>query len=167
MVDGRDGFAAVGDPWFGSRVYRSADLGNTWNEPQAGPTFPAETGITLDKVWHVEPGRPEEPGVVYAGVAPAALFKSTDNGDTWEFNDSLNNHPTRPEWQPGGGGLCLHSIVPWPGDPQRLTLGLSAVGIWHTEDGGECPEWACADCGTAVSTAAPVTVVAVPERRAA
>src|ERR1700730_8882859 len=98
-------FAAVGDPWFGSRVYRSADQGGTWDEPQSGPTFPAETGLKMGKVWHVAPGRPEEPGVVYAGVAPAALFKSTDNGGTWELNTALNSHPTRPEWQPGAGGL--------------------------------------------------------------
>ncbi|MBI4337341.1 MAG: exo-alpha-sialidase, partial [Chloroflexi bacterium] len=93
--DARSGdiFAAVGDAWFGSRVYRSKDLGHTWNEPQSGPALPAETGLKLQKVWHVEPGRPEEPGVVYAGVEPAALFKSTDNGDSWQFMKSLNDHP--------------------------------------------------------------------------
>src|SRR5580704_14462558 len=72
-------FAAVGDPWFGSRVYKSTDLGATWDEPQSGPAFAPDSGLTVDKIWHVEPGRPAEPGVVYAGVAPAALFKSTDN----------------------------------------------------------------------------------------
>lgn len=98
-------FAAVGDPWFGSRVYRSADLGHTWDEPQSGPAFPAETGLTLQKVWNVTPGRPDEPSVVYAGVEPAALFKSADNGGTWRFVQSLNDHPSRPNWQPGAGGL--------------------------------------------------------------
>ncbi|MBI4234647.1 MAG: exo-alpha-sialidase, partial [Chloroflexi bacterium] len=74
--DARSGtlFAAVGDPWFGSRVYRSKDLGHTWSEPQSGLTFPAATELKLQKVWHVEPGRAGEPGVVYAGVEPAALF---------------------------------------------------------------------------------------------
>lgn len=142
-------FAAVGDPWFGSRVYRSQDLGNTWEEPQAGPTFPAETGLTLGKVWHVEPGRPEEPGVVYAGVEPAALFKSYDDGRTWEFMPSLNDHPTRPFWQPGAGGLCLHTIVLDPTDLQRMYIAISAVGVFRTTDGGA--SWQPANTGTRIN----------------
>ena len=100
--DSRTGttLAAVGDPWFGSRVYRSNDLGQTWNEPQVGITFPADSGRSLEKIWHVTPGRADEPGVLYAGVEPAALFKSTDNGQTWDFVPSLEAHPTRAEWQP-------------------------------------------------------------------
>src|SRR5690606_796194 len=82
--------AAVGDPWFGSRVYRSRDLGRTWDEPQSGPAFPPESGLKLEKIWNVTPGRPDEPGVLYAGVEPAALFKSTDEGETWQFIESLN-----------------------------------------------------------------------------
>jgi photosystem II stability/assembly factor-like uncharacterized protein len=146
--DPRNGmlFAAVGDPWFGSRVHRSTDLGRTWDEPQSGPTFPPETELTLAKVWHVEPGRPEEPGVVYAGVEPAALFKSTDNGENWTFIPSLNDHPTRPEWQPGGGGLCLHTIVLDPSDLQRMYVGISTVGVFRTTDG--CETWETANKGT-------------------
>src|SRR5919197_5828085 len=68
---------------------------------------------------------------------PGALFESRDGGATWALQRALWEHPTRPDWQPGGGGLCLHSIVPWPGDPDRLALALSAVGIWLTEDGGK------------------------------
>jgi photosystem II stability/assembly factor-like uncharacterized protein len=64
------------------------------------------------------------------------LFSSTDGGASWEVVRSLWDHPTRPRWQPGGGGLCLHSIVPWPGEPDRLALGISAVGVWLTDDGG-------------------------------
>jgi photosystem II stability/assembly factor-like uncharacterized protein len=64
------------------------------------------------------------------------LFESRDDGTTWEVNRALWEHPTRPDWQPGGGGLCLHSIVPWPGDPDRLAMGISAVGVWLTEDAG-------------------------------
>ncbi|HTE86101.1 MAG TPA: exo-alpha-sialidase [Dehalococcoidia bacterium] len=139
-------FAAVGDPWFGSRVYRSTDQGRTWDEPQSGPVFPEGTGLTLDKVWHVEPGRPEEPGVVYAGVAPAALFKSTDNGDTWELNTALNSHPTRSDWQPGAGGLCLHTIVLDPVELQRIYLAISAVGVFRSTDGGA--SWQTANKGT-------------------
>ncbi len=64
------------------------------------------------------------------------LFKSTDGGISWELVRSLWDHPTRPDWTPGGGGLCLHSIAPWPGEPDRLALALSAVGVWLTDDGG-------------------------------
>lgn len=139
-------FAAVGDPWFGSRVHRSTDLGHTWDEPKSGPAFPAETGLKLEKVWHVEPGRPEEPGVVYAGVAPAALFKSTDNGETWTFIQSLNDHPTRPQWNPGAGGMCLHTIVLDPVDLRRMYVAISAAGVFRTTDGGAT--WHHANQGT-------------------
>ncbi|MBI4202284.1 MAG: exo-alpha-sialidase [Chloroflexi bacterium] len=149
--DGRSGalFAAVGDPWFGSRVYRSTDLGYTWNEPQSGPAFPSDTGLTLEKVWHVEPGRRGEPGVIYAGVEPAALFKSSDNGESWQFVHSLNNHPSRPTWQPGAGGLCLHTIVLDPLDSQRMYVAISAAGIFRTTDGGV--SWHPANQGTRVN----------------
>ncbi len=150
-LDARSGtlFAAVGDPWFGSRVYRSSDLGRTWNEPQSGPAFPAETGLKLEKVWHVEPGRPREPGVIYAGVEPAALFKSADNGDSWQFVQSLNEHPSRPTWQPGAGGLCLHTIVLDPVDLKRMYVAISAAGVFRTTDGGA--SWHPANQGTRVN----------------
>jgi len=64
------------------------------------------------------------------------LFESADGGATWALNRALWEQPTRPSWQPGGGGLCLHSVAPWPGDPQRLALAISAVGVWLTDDGG-------------------------------
>jgi len=149
--DARSGnlFAALGDPWFGSRVYRSTDLGHTWNEPQSGPTFPAETGLKLVKVWHVEPGRPQEPGVIYAGVEPGALFKSTDNGESWQFVQSLNDHPSRPNWVPGAGGLCLHTITLDPVDPQRMYVAISAAGVFRTTDGGA--SWHPANQGTRVN----------------
>jgi photosystem II stability/assembly factor-like uncharacterized protein len=64
------------------------------------------------------------------------LFESRDGGASWSVNEALWEHPSRPEWRPGGGGLCLHSIAPWPGDPQRLLVAVSAAGVWLTEDGG-------------------------------
>jgi hypothetical protein len=70
-------------------------------------------------------------------VAPAALFRSVDGGRSWELNRPLWDQPTRPGWQAGGGGLCLHSICPYPDDPSKLTVGISSVGVWHTEDGGQ------------------------------
>lgn len=94
-------FAAAWDWWFGSRIHRSFDLGRTWEEPRSAPVFPADAGWKVDKVWHVTPGRASEPGVMYAGVEPAALFKSTDDGQTWSWIEGLSRHPTRDQWQPG------------------------------------------------------------------
>ncbi len=78
----------------------------------------------------------EAPGTLYMGADPGVLFESHDGGASWEINQGLWNQPSRPEWQPGGGGLCLHSISTWPGDPDRLAVAISAAGIWLTEDGG-------------------------------
>ena len=72
-----------------------------------------------------------------AGVAPAALFSSEDGGRSWSLNRALWDDPSRPSWNPGAGGLCLHSICPWPGDPDRLAIGISAAGVWITEDRGK------------------------------
>jgi photosystem II stability/assembly factor-like uncharacterized protein len=93
--------------------------------------------LTVEKVWHVEPGHADQASVVYAGVEPAALFRSEDGGDNWRPVDGLNNHPTRPKWTPGGGGLCLHSIVVDPSNAKRLYAGISAAGLFKSEDGGE------------------------------
>lgn len=130
-------FAATGDLWFGSRVYRSWDFGHTWDEPTSSPAFPQESGETLQRVLHVAPGRPQEPGVVYAGGEPAALFKSTDNGDSWTLVEGLTNHPTRDQWKPGAGGLWLHTIVLHPQDMNRIMVGISAAGVFQTQDGGK------------------------------
>ena len=128
-------FAPAWDWWFGARVHRSFDLGATWDEPVAGPNF-GRDDVKLEKVWSVQPGRPQEPGVIYAGVEPAALFKSTDNGETWELVESLWCHPTRPEWVQGNGGLMLHTIMPHPTDLQRLSVAISVAGVFSTEDCG-------------------------------
>ena len=139
-------FAAVGDAWFGSRIYRSRDWGRTWDEPAVGPAFPEGSGEKLEKVWHVEPGRPLEPGVVYAGVEPAALFKSSDDGATWQHVESLSRHPTRSQWQPGAGGLCLHTILLDPKDRARALVAISAAGAFRTDDGAG--SWRHANHGT-------------------
>ena len=128
--------AGAEDWWFGSRVHSSNDLGNTWDEPQSGPVFPEGSGEKLAKVWHVEPGRPEEPGVIYAGVEPAALFKSIDNGQTWQWVEALSKHPTREQWQPSAGGLGLHTIILDPQDMQKMYIAISAAGVFRTDDGG-------------------------------
>ena len=89
---------------------------------------------TLERIWVIMPG--SEEGLLYAGGDPGVLFESRDGGATWSLNEALWRHRVEEAWQPGGGGLCLHSIVPWPGDPMRLTVAVSAAGVWHTEDGG-------------------------------
>lgn len=118
---------------FGPRLYYTDDVEGEWHQAE-GPAFPENSGGKLEKIWCIQPG--EGDGVVYAGVAPAALFRSDDGGRTWALNQALWDDPTRPNWQAGGGGLCLHSICPYPGDPAQLTVGISSVGVLHTDDGG-------------------------------
>ena len=119
-------FASVTSGFYGPRLMYTDDPTGEWEQAK-GPAFPEDIPDTsLDRIWIVQPG--EADGVLYAGVAPAALFTSTDSGETWELNRSLWNVPTRPEWNPGAGGLALHSICPWPGDPQRLAVGISRGG---------------------------------------
>jgi hypothetical protein len=89
------------------------------------------------RIWHVEPGRASEKGVVYAGTAPAALFRSEDDGKTWEVVRGLLKHPSRKNWTPGAGGLCLHSIQLDPKDANRMYVGISSAGIFRTDDGGK------------------------------
>ena len=119
---------------FGPRVFISEDPTKGWEQTD-GPIFPDEAGASVERIWTIEPGI--ESGVVYTGVAPAALFRSDDGGRTWTLNRGLWDLPERPKWQPGGGGLCLHSICQWPNDPARIAIGISAAGVWLTDDGGE------------------------------
>ena len=124
-------FAGGGNPWYGPAVWRSDDLGATWSHSSEGLSY-GDDGPAIRTVWNVTPAH----GVIYAGVEPAGLFRSQDGGRTWEHVRGLTEHPTRPTWQPGNGGLCLHTIVPHPDDPQRMWVGISAVGCFATEDGG-------------------------------
>lgn len=126
-------FASVTSGWFGPHVHYADDPLGDWTEAK-GPAFPEDTGSTLVRTWVITPG--EEDGVLFAGTDPAALFKSRDNGETWVLNRGLWDEPSRPDWMPGGGGLALHSIVPWPGEPDKLLVGISAAGVWLTDDGG-------------------------------
>jgi molybdopterin converting factor small subunit len=123
---------------FGPKLFTSQDPTGTWT-PSEGPTFPDSADNAVERIWTIEPG--EEDGVLWAGVAPAALFRSEDAGATWSLNRGLWDVPGRADWQPGGGGLCLHSISPWPGDPARLAVGISAAGVWISEDGGGSWRW--------------------------
>ncbi|HEX6329915.1 MAG TPA: MoaD/ThiS family protein [Actinomycetota bacterium] len=135
MRDRRTGryYASVTHGQFGPRVFVTDDPGGEWEQTN-GPRLPEGEDASVERIWTVVPG--EEDGLVYAGAAPASLFESRDGGMTWELNRGLWDQPTRPSWQPGAGGLALHSICPWPGDPSRLAIGISAVGVWLSDDGG-------------------------------
>jgi molybdopterin converting factor small subunit/photosystem II stability/assembly factor-like uncharacterized protein len=127
-------YASVTHGQFGPRMYVADDPLGEWQQVD-GPAFPSDVDATVERTWIVQPG--EDDGVLYAGVAPAALFRSEDAGRTWELVRGLWDVPTRPEWNPGAGGLALHSIATWPGDPTKLAVGISAAGVWITEDRGE------------------------------
>ncbi len=133
-LDPRDGalLAAAGSPWYGQAVWRSEDLGATWTHSSEGLTY-GEDGPAMRAVWHVTPAN----GALYAGVEPAGLFRSDDGGRTWQHVKGLTDHPSRPGWAPGNGGLILHTILPHPDDPQRMWVAISAVGCFATEDGGK------------------------------
>jgi hypothetical protein len=118
---------------FGPHLYSTRDLTGDWQDAE-GPAFPEDTGAAVVRTWVIQPAAEE--GALWAGVAPAALFRSDDNGRSWTLNRGLWDVPSRPQWQEGGAGLCLHSICPYPGDPARLSVAISAAGVWHTDDGG-------------------------------
>lgn len=124
-------WAGLSNPFFGAHLERSKDLGKTW-EPAPTPAFPEGSERKLLQVWSFAPARD---GGVLAGVAEAALFASED-GSGWKLNEGLEGHPTRPGWQPGAGGLCAHTILPDAAQPERLYLGISAVGVFRSDDGG-------------------------------
>lgn len=129
-------FATSNDVWFGSEIVYSDDLGETWTSAKRGPAFSESSGLKLERIWHIEPGPASTPNIVYAGVAPAALFRSDDAGETWIEVVGLSQHPTRERWHPGAGGLCLHSIQIDPRDANCMFIAISAVGVFRTDDGG-------------------------------
>jgi molybdopterin converting factor small subunit/photosystem II stability/assembly factor-like uncharacterized protein len=135
--------ASVTHGQFGPHVFLAQDPTGEW-EQSDGPSFPEGEDASVERIWKIAPG--EEEGLVYAGVDPAALFESRDGGRTWTLNRGLWDQPSRAEeWTPGLGGLALHSICTWPGDPSRLAVGISAVGVWLSEDGGST--WAISNEG--------------------
>lgn len=123
--------AGGGNAWFGPAVWTSQDLGETWTHSSAGLAY-AEGETPVAAVWSLAPNR----GRLYAGVEPAGLFESRDGGTTWTHIQGLRAHPSRPNWQPGAGGLILHSIVPHPGNDDDIWVGISSAGVFASTDGG-------------------------------
>jgi len=139
--DGRGGrnklWAAVNSSYWGSYLSTSNDFGKTWTEPETyGVKFPDDAETSLKQIWQIVPGNSQEPKTLYCGVEPAALFRSDDAGETWSLVKGLHDHPHRPQWQPGGGGLCLHTILPDPDNKERMHIAISTGGVYRTDDGG-------------------------------
>jgi photosystem II stability/assembly factor-like uncharacterized protein len=134
-------YAGGGNAWFGPAVWRSADLGTTWTHSRAGLAYDAGEQ-PIKSVWSIAPGR----GRLYAGVEPAGLFYSDDAAQSWAHVAGLRQHPSQPDWQPGGGGLILHSLVLHPQDEMQIWVGISAAGVFHTANGGAT--WEARNRGT-------------------
>lgn len=140
--DSRDGrnllWAAVNSSYWGSYLSTSKDFGKNWTEPETyGVKFPEDTENSVKQIWQIVPGNAAEPDTLYCGVEPAALFRSDDAGQTWSLVKGLYDHPHRPQWQPGGGGLCLHTILPDPNNKDRMHIAISTGGVYRTDDGGK------------------------------
>ena len=152
-IDNRSGTTrlftgSVSNHW-GPVLRRSDDLGETWTEDEAAALrFPDGTDASLARIWQLAPGPADAPDVLYAGVEPAALFRSDDGGRSFALVQGLWDHPHRTQWQPGGGGLCLHTVLVHPDDPQRLLIAISAAGVYLSDDGGS--SWRASNRGIVV-----------------
>jgi hypothetical protein len=139
-------FASQSSSWFGQLIQRSDDGGATWTPVGNEFSYAHQPGThqwydgtphpwEFARVWHLEPSL-RDPDVVYAGVEDAALFRSTDAGQTWAELPGLRGHGSGPSWQPGAGGMCLHTILLHPVNPERMFVAISAAGAFRTDDGG-------------------------------
>jgi photosystem II stability/assembly factor-like uncharacterized protein len=138
-------YASQSSSWFGQVVHRSNDGGNSWETVGNKFVYEGVPGThqfydgtqhpwEFTRVWCLEPSL-TDPDTVYAGVEDAALFRSTDGGQTWQELSGLRSAKGH-LWQPGAGGMCLHSILQHPSDPNRLFIAISAAGAFRTDDGG-------------------------------
>ena len=140
-------YASQSSSWFGQVIQRSNDGGKTWAPVGNKFTYEGEAGTHLwydgtarpfefARVWHLEPSL-NDSDTIYAGVQDAAFFRSVDGGQTWHELPALRQHKTASVWQPGAGGMCLHTIVIDPSRPQRIFVAISAAGVFRTDDGGK------------------------------
>ncbi|MGA8326988.1 MAG: hypothetical protein WB757_13000, partial [Candidatus Cybelea sp.] len=146
-VDPNRIYASQTSSWFGQIVQRSDDGGQSWETVVSGFVYDGTPGThqwydgtphpwEFARVWHFEPSL-SDPDTVYAGVEDAALFRSTDGGRSWEELASLREHPSASSWQPGAGGMCLHTIVIDPSDYNRIFTAISAAGAFRSDDAGK------------------------------
>jgi photosystem II stability/assembly factor-like uncharacterized protein len=140
-------YASQSSSWFGQQIQRSNDGGKTWDPVDNKFAYDGIPGThqwydgtphpwEFKRVWHLEPSL-TDPDVVYAGVEDAALFRTSDGGKSWSELAGLRGHGSGPHWQPGAGGMCLHTIVLDPADPKRIFIAISAAGAFRTDDGGD------------------------------
>jgi len=140
-------YASQSSSWFGQVMQRSDDGGQTWTAVGNQFQYEGEPGThkwydgsphpwAFARVWHLEPSL-SDPDTVYAGVEDAALFRTVDGGQSWQELPGVRTHATGPSWQPGAGGLCLHTILIDPGNPDRLFIAISAAGAFRSEDAGQ------------------------------
>ncbi|MEM8875718.1 MAG: sialidase family protein [Planctomycetota bacterium] len=136
LPDGPDGAFLVGTSHYayGPTVRRSDDGGANWSTHALREVL-TESKHPINRIWQLATD-PHQSGRVWAGIDEAALLHSDDGGATWAEVSTLTDHPSRPNWFPGAGGLCLHTIVHHPTDPQCMVVGISAVGVFRTTDGG-------------------------------
>ncbi len=125
-------YASSCNAFFGMKVLTSTDLGKKFKETKSAPAFPQDDGRALANIWSLEPGNNKKE--LWCGVEPAALFRSEDNGNSWEMVAGISNHDHSRKWHPGNGGLCMHTIVR---DGNRVHLGISTGGHYLSEDGGQ------------------------------
>src|SRR5438309_10627038 len=140
-------YASQSSGWFGQLIQRSDDGGRTWEPVGNEFAYEGEVGDHLwydgtprpwefKRIWHLEPS-PDDPDTVYAGAEDAAIFRTTDGGRKWQELPGLRTHESGPRWQPGAGGMCLHTILLDRGDPKRIYIAISAAGAFRTDDGGK------------------------------
>lgn len=145
-VDPQRLYASQSSGWFGQMIQRSQDGGQTWAPVGNKFVYEGTPGThqwydgtphpwEFKRVWHLEPSL-SDPDTVYAGVEDAALFRTTDGGQNWTELAGLRQHGSGPHWQPGAGGLGLHTILLDPANPQRIFVAISAAGAFRTTDGG-------------------------------
>jgi photosystem II stability/assembly factor-like uncharacterized protein len=139
-------YASQSSGWFGQLIQRSDDGGKTWAQVGSKFAYASVPGThqwydgtphpwEFARVWHLEPSL-TDPDTVYAGVEDAALFRSTDGGMNWDELKGLREHGSGPSWQPGAGGMCLHTVLLDPSNPERIFVAISAAGAFRTDDGG-------------------------------
>ena len=140
-------YASQTTGWHGQVIQRSNDGGKTWEPVDNKFLYEGEPGthkwydgtprpFEFKRVWHLEPSL-TDPDTVYAGVEDAAIFRSTDGGSSWQELPGLRKHQSAPNWQPGAGGMCLHTIILDPTNPQRIFAAISAAGAFRSDDAGK------------------------------